>query len=174
VSFRFYCLFTPPLGNFQQYWTIWWCYTVHMWEAHTMLHMCTLFFHWWLILYLSFLGEADFIHTTRDPDPDHDASSSQRVIMRASDRGRVGEGVGKITYPRDKAHLLCNQVVSHRHPTLMVTLNTLPLTHPQPSTMCNGSMSGRIQNSISCWCSNGKQLQHGWDKVGRTTRQACW
>jgi hypothetical protein len=44
--------------------------------------------------------------------------------MRASDRGRVGEGVGKITYPRDKTPLLCNQVVSHPHPTLMVTLNT--------------------------------------------------
>jgi hypothetical protein len=86
--------------------------------------------------------------------------------MRASDRGRVGEGVGKITYPRDKAHRLCNQVVSHRHPTLMVTLNTLPLTHPQPSTMCNGSMSGRIQNSISCWCLNGKNYSMDGTKLG--------
>jgi hypothetical protein len=56
-----------------------------------MLHMFTTTLHRGLILHL-FLEETDFTHITQDID--HDASSSQRVTMIASDRGR-GRGGGR-------------------------------------------------------------------------------
>jgi hypothetical protein len=86
----------------------------------------------------------------------------------------VVEGVGNITYPRDKAPLIYTQVVSHPHPMPMVTLDILLLPRSQLHTMCNECISGRVQTSIPCWCPNNKQLPYGRDKFGRTTRQTCW
>jgi hypothetical protein len=85
----------------------------------------------------------------------------------------VEEGVGTITYPWGKAHLLYNQVVSP-HTIPIDTLNTLLQTCPQSSTMCNGCTSGIVLNSTPCWSLNGKQLLHGRGKFGTTTRQAWW
>jgi hypothetical protein len=141
-------------------------------EKHNICYsMFTITLYRSLIVYLIFSGEADFTHTTQDTD--HDAQLSLRVTMTASDRGRDRGGVGNITYPQHIAPLLCIQAVSHPHPMPTVTLNTLLRIHPQRSMMCNGSMSRRIQSSITCWCTNDKQLSHGWGKVGKSTRQAC-
>jgi hypothetical protein len=100
------------------------------------------------------LGEADFTHATQDTD--RGAPSSQRITMAGSPRG-WGRGGGRQHHlSQDKAPLLYNQVVSHPHTLDMDTLNTLLQTYPRSSMMCNGCMSGRVQNSTPCWSLNGK------------------
>jgi hypothetical protein len=86
----------------------------------------------------------------------------------------VGEGVGNITYPRGKATLLYNQLVSHPHHMPIDTLNILLQTCPRLSMMCNRCMNGRVQNSTLCWSLNGKQLPYRRGKLGTTIMQAWW
>jgi hypothetical protein len=56
----------------------------------------------------------------------------------------------------------------------MDTPNILLPTHPPLFTMCNGCMSGRVQNSTPYWSPNGKQPPHKRSKHRTTTRQAWW
>jgi hypothetical protein len=86
-----------------------------------------------------FVGEVDFTHTTQDTD--HGAPSSQRVTMTTSDRGR-GRGGGR------KYHLSPRQSTSSMQSG---SESSSSYAHgyseylaPKSSTMCNGSMSGRI------------------------------
>jgi hypothetical protein len=48
------------------------------------------------------------------------------------------------------------------------------LTPDLSIVMCNGCMSGRVQNSTPYWSLNGKQLSYERGKLGTTTKQAWW
>jgi hypothetical protein len=86
-----------------------------------------------------FSGDADFTHVTQDPD--HGASSSQRVSMTASERGRGREG-GR------RHHISPTQSTSSMH-TGSESSSSYAHGYSEylafdPSMMCNESISGRI------------------------------
>jgi hypothetical protein len=113
-------------------------------EKHkvTMLHIWTWYFHTWLIVHLFYQEKQTLFKSRRIQIMMHHhlrGSSWQHPLEDV-----VEEGVGSIIYPRGKAPLLYNQVVSPPHPIPMDTLNTLLQTHPQSSTMCNECMSGWV------------------------------
>jgi hypothetical protein len=91
------------------------------------------------------LGETDFTHTTQDRN--HGAPSSQRITVTTSDRRRGrGEGRQHHLSPRQSTSFIqsvseSSSSYAHGYPEYLA---------PDSSTICNGSMSGRVQTSISC------------------------
>jgi hypothetical protein len=112
-----------------------------------------------------FLGEVDFTQATQNRD--YGAPSSQRITVIASPRRR-GRGGGTQHHLALRSSTSSIQSGSessssyaHGYP------NILLLTRPPLSMMCNGCMSGRVQNSTPCWSPNGKQPAHGRANLGR-------
>jgi hypothetical protein len=132
-----------------------------------MLLKCILFFSNMINVAPIVLGEADFTHATQDTD--HGAPSSQMITMIASPRGRR-RGGGR------QHHLSLRQstssIQSGSEPSSFYAHGYPEYLAPDPFTMCNGCMSGRVRNSTPCWSLNGKQPPYGWGKLGTTTRQA--
>jgi hypothetical protein len=83
-----------------------------------------------------------------------------------------GKGKDNIIFLRWTVHLLKTQVAPHPM-SMNLTHTWTPIPHNW-SEKCNGSMSIRIQSSITCWCNNNKQLPHRRGKRGKSTMPNCW
>jgi hypothetical protein len=85
--------------------------------------------------------------------------------------GGEGKREDNIIFFRWTIHLFKIQVAPR--PMSMDSTPTCPPIPHNWSKTCNGSMSMRIQSSITCWCNTSKQLPYGRDKHGRSTMLNC-
>jgi hypothetical protein len=139
-------------------------------KVHTMLHIFTTTFCRSLKVYLIFLEDVDFTHVTQDQD--HGAPASQRLTMTVADRGR-GRGRSRQHHPslshsNSSIHIGSESSSSYAH-------GYFEYLTPDPSTtIYDVHWVYEWENSITCWCPNGKQLPNGWGKLEKSTSQACW